>query len=87
MGYVTTISKDIDIDVDVDDIKGFIDELSTNQFTDVLNYMVQMSGQPTGGSEIEDTLEMAMKGEWWELARKKYTLEQLENVLGNKFTM
>lgn len=33
------------------------------------------------------TLEDEMKEEWWAEVRKKYTLQQLEEVLGNKFNM
>ena len=39
------------------------------------------------GYEVAGTLAEEMKEEWWVIARKKFSLEQLESLLGTKFDL
>jgi hypothetical protein len=74
---------DIDCDPGYHDVETFISNASMTTKQSLIDVML---GRDSGVT-LNSTLEDEMKEEWWAEIRKKYTLSQLEEVLGNKFQM
>ena len=69
-----------EINVDFEMVMDYINyELTTSELKELISTILP--------SEHNKTLDDVMKDEWFEFARKKYTLEQLESILGTKFDL
>jgi hypothetical protein len=76
-------SVDVDIDIEFDDIMEYItDHASSSEISKIRKIDAEESDNGLTGSYIREE-----KITLLELAAKKYTLEELEQRLGNKFDL
>jgi hypothetical protein len=73
----------INVEPDWDDIENYISHADKDTKKDIIDLILGKGN----GNYVDNTLAGEMKEEWWVEARKKYSLQELEDRLGNKFQM
>jgi len=84
---VTIITKrtDIDVEIDMDNVQEIISSMDSNELAQVSKRIGLESSPEIPNSttaHIPNSLDAEMKNEWWECAKRRYTLDQLEAKLG-----
>lgn len=81
---ITRIRTDVEVDITMYDLKEILDSCNKSEIKDVLTHIRKKKVED---NYFGDSIEDSMKQEWWEEARKKFSLQQLEDKLGNRFNL
>lgn len=79
--FYTNISHNVDVEIDMDDIRGFIDEMNLEQKEYIINYIQKTKNGKNDSLEDQEKMELLI------LASNKFSLVELESKIGNKFDL
>jgi hypothetical protein len=82
--FIKTTSEwvDVEVEVEFEDVTEFIEDYASDEELTILRKQLGLSSNLHGSTMVD-----SMKIELLELAASKYSLEELESRLGNKFDL